>query len=117
MPEASKFDFAAFFKALATTASTRETNWKAVSDATGVSQTTLSRMARGRQPDAESLTALSAWSGLNPVDFVRGEKHLAEPLALLGKIIRDDPNLNPEGADALEAIVNAAYGKLRRPTS
>ena len=117
MNQTEKFDFTSFFKALAATVEARGTTWKGVSEATGVSQTTLSRMARGRQPDAESLTALSAWAGLNPVDFARMKKRRAESLALMGKLIREDPNLDREGADALEAIVGAAYGKLRRPIS
>ena len=109
-----KFDFPAYFRALAATVSSRNLNWKAVSEATGVSQTTLSRMGRGRQPDAESLTALSAWAGLNPVEFVGGPKGRTESLALVGKLLREDPNLDEEGADALEAIIGAAYGRLRR---
>lgn len=109
-----KFDFSSFFKALASTVATRGATWKTVSAATGVSQTTLSRMARGRQPDAESLTALAAWSGLNPVDFIKAPKYPAEPLALVGKLLREDKNLDSDGADALEAIIHAAYRNLRR---
>jgi transcriptional regulator with XRE-family HTH domain len=109
-----KFDFSSYFKALASTVTSRNTNWKAVSQATGVSQTTLSRMARGRQPDAESLTSLSAWAGLNPVDFIHAPKRRAEPLALMGKLLREDPNLDQQGADALEAIIATAYTQLRR---
>lgn len=108
------FDFPAYFRALTATASARGMSWKAVSEATGVSQTTLSRMARGRQPDAASLAALSAWAGLNPVDFVGGSKSRAEPLALVSKLLREDPNLDEDGAEALEAIISAAYGRLRR---
>jgi transcriptional regulator with XRE-family HTH domain len=110
-----KFDFPAYFRALAATVSSRNLNWKAVSEATGVSQTTLSRMGRGRQPDAESLAALSAWAGLNPAEFVDGPKGRAEPLALVGKLLREDPNLDAEGANAMEIIIGAAYGRLRRP--
>ena len=114
MSEQPKFDFASFFKALAATVASRGATWKTVSDATGVSQTTLSRMARGRQPDAESLTALSAWSGLDPVKFTNAPRLKAEPLALVGKLLREDKNLDPQGADALEAIIHAAYKELRR---
>jgi transcriptional regulator with XRE-family HTH domain len=113
----AKFDFPSYFKALAATASSRQLSWKSVSEATGVSQTTLSRMARGRQPDAESLTILSRWAGLNPVDFAQGPKGRAEPLALMGKLFREDPNLDADGADALEAIITAAYGRFRRDDS
>lgn len=109
-----RFDFPSFYRALANTVMSRSTSWKAVSEATGVSQTTLSRMSRGRQPDAESLAELSAWAGLNPGEFVAGTTRRAEPLALMGKLIREDPNLDSQSADALEAIIATAYKQLRR---
>jgi len=111
--ETAKFDFPSFFKALGSTVTARGANWKAVSQATGVSQTTLSRMAHGRQPDAESLAALSAWAGLNPVDFVSGAKQHAAPLALVGRLLRDYPNLDGQTAETLEAIIETAYNQLR----
>jgi transcriptional regulator with XRE-family HTH domain len=114
MSELPRFDFASFFRALATTVVSRRTSWRAVSQATGVSQTTLSRMARGRQPDADSLTALSAWSGLDPVDFTTVPRTRPEPLALVGKLLREDENLDAQGAEALEAIIRTAYQQLRR---
>lgn len=114
MREPVVFDFRSYFRSLAATVTSRATNWKSVSQDTGVSQTTLSRMAHGRQPDAESLAKLSAWAGLNPVDFVKGAKRAPEPLALMGKLLRDDPNLDTASAEALEAIIETAYNRLRR---
>jgi transcriptional regulator with XRE-family HTH domain len=114
MTDRPSFDFGSFQKALAATVSARGVTWKQVSEATGVSQSTLSRMARDRQPDAESLTALAAWSGLNPIDFYAGGGGAPEPLALVGKLLREDPNLDRQGADALEAMLQAAYAQLRR---
>lgn len=114
MPKHSQFDFAGFYKALSATVKTRNTNWKAVSEQTGISQTTLSRMSKGRQPDAESLTALSAWSGLNPVDFLVGSKRTPEPIAMVGKLLREDPNLDNESTEALEEIIKTAYDRFKR---
>ncbi|WP_415020953.1 helix-turn-helix domain-containing protein [Aestuariivirga sp.] len=102
-----------FYRALSTTVSVRNLSWKDVASETGVSQTTLSRMASGRQPDAGSLASLSAWAGLNPSDFVSGNHKSAEPLAVVGRLLRQDPNLNSKGADALEAIIRAAYERFR----
>ena len=59
-------------------------------------------------------SALSAWSGLNPVDFMKARKQKAEALALVGKLLREDANLDRQGADALEAIIHTAYKQLRK---
>ena len=113
MAERVQFDFLGFYKALSATVAARNTNWKAVSEQTGISQTTLSRMSKGRQPNAESLTALSVWSGLNPADFMAGRRFDREPIAMVTKLLRDDPNLDSAGADALEAIIKTAYERFR----
>jgi transcriptional regulator with XRE-family HTH domain len=110
------FDFDAFYRALCATVASRNVTWKRVSDETGVSPTTLSRMSKGRQPDSESLTSLSAWSGLNPVEFYQGQKRNPESMALVGKLLREDPNLDDSGAEALEAILKAAYEQFKRRT-
>ena len=117
MTQRLNFDFEAFYKALSATVAARDISWKTVSERTGVSQSTLSRMSKGRQPDAASLTALSAWSGINPVDFTAAPKNDAEPVAMVSRLLRSDPNLDENGADALEAIIAAAYERLKRPSS
>ena len=117
MTQHLRFDFRAFYKALSATVAARGTSWKAVSEQTGVSQSTLSRMSKGRQPAAASLTALSAWSGLNPVDFTGAPKTDAEPVAMACRLLRSDPNLDESGADALEAIIKTAYESLKRSSS
>ncbi|MDE3259795.1 MAG: helix-turn-helix domain-containing protein [Gemmatimonadota bacterium] len=117
MTQRLNFDFESFYKALSTTVTAREVSWKAVSAQTGVSQSTLSRMSKGRQPDAASLTALCAWSGLNPVDFTAAPKNDAEPVAMVSRLLRADPNLDEDSADALEAIITTAYERLKRPSS
>ena len=49
------FDGDAFYRALETTVTARSTTWKQVAAETGVSASTLTRMAQGRRPDAASL--------------------------------------------------------------
>ena len=117
MPQRLDFDFAAFYKALSATVASRDVNWKAVSEQTGVSQSTLSRMSKGRQPDAASLAALSAWAGINPVDFTTAPKKDPEAVAKVSQLLRADPDLDENSADALEAIITTAYERLKRPSS
>jgi transcriptional regulator with XRE-family HTH domain len=110
------FDAEAFYDALATTVETRKVTWKQVSKETGVSTTTLTRMAQGRNPDAASQAALAAWAGLNPANYVSlpGKKATQEPLAAALTLLRADPKLKGEPATQLEAIVRAAYNQLRK---
>ena len=110
------FDGDAFYRTLESTVRTRSMTWKEVSAETGVSASTLTRMAQGRKPDAASLAALSAWAGLNPSDFVRApyKKSGPEPLAQISTLLRTDPNLDTEAAEAVEAIVRAAYDRLKK---
>src|ERR1700722_10672830 len=108
------FDGDAFYRALESIVKTRKTNWKNVSEVTFVSASTLTRMAQGRKPDASSLAALSAWAGLNPSDFVDAPfaaKH-SEPMAKISTLLRTDPNLGTQDAEAVEAILRAAYERL-----
>lgn len=113
--EAKKFDARGFYEALSATVASRNVSWKLVGEATGVSQTTLSRMSSERVPDAASLAALSAWAGLNPGDFVDVPRGETEPLAMVSKLFRSDPRLDTKSAQALEAIVRAAYEQFRLP--
>ena len=114
MTQRGDFDFDAFYGALSATVAARDTSWKKVSEETGVSQSTLSRMSKGRRPDAASLTALAAWSGINPVDFTSAQKHDPEPVVTVSRLLRADPNLDEPSADALAAIITTAYEKFRR---
>lgn len=110
------FDGAAFYRALEATVVGRAKNWKQVATETGVSTSTLTRMAQGRKPDAASLAALSAWAGLNPSDFVNAPYKAIrpEPMAQISTLLRSDPNLGSQAAEAMEAIVRAAYEQLRK---
>ena len=108
-----KFDAQGFYEALSATVAARAVTWKQVGQVTGVSQSTLSRMASGRVPDAASVAALSAWAGLNASDFVAAPRGETESLAMVSKLFRNDPHLDEHSVQALEAIVRAAYDQFR----
>jgi hypothetical protein len=116
--QAATFDPAAFFKALDATVLARGLHWKDVSTQTGVSTSTLSRMAQGRGPDAASQAILAAWAELNPADFTHfpaKKTFQREPLALLSSTLRKDPRLSADAAEALEAVIRATYERLAQP--
>jgi transcriptional regulator with XRE-family HTH domain len=116
VPDADNYDATAFYESLANTVAARKVTWKQVSRDTGVSTTTLTRMAQGRSPDASSQARLAAWASINPADFVKlpGRKPAQEPLAAALTLLRADPKLKPDAAAALEAIIKTAYNQLRK---
>jgi transcriptional regulator with XRE-family HTH domain len=117
-PRAGHFDAAAFYSALDAQRVAKNLNWKQVAAAAGVSASTLTRMSQGKRPDVDSLAALASWSRLAVDDFVvqavKGSVRKPSPLAVFTAHLRSDPHLSPESAAALEAIVKAAYERLRK---
>lgn len=110
------FDGDAFYAALDGVRQSRRLNWKQVSAESGVSASTLTRMAQGKRPDVDGLAALLAWSGLDVDDYVRSvddQRPEQEPLAMISTYLRGDRNLSPEAATALEEMIKAAYHQLR----
>jgi len=111
------FDSDAFHAALDAVRRARDLNWKEVAAQSGMSASTLTRMAQGKRPDVDGLAALVAWSGLNADDYVRSddeERPEAEPLAMISTYLRSDRNLSPEAARALDELVKATYERLRK---
>ena len=111
-----RFDSQGFYDALDATRRSRNLNWKQVAAQSGVSASTLTRMAQGRRPDVDGLAALSSWSGLKADDFVRSdaEQGEPEPLAMISTYLKSDPHLTPESADALDQLVKATYERMRK---
>lgn len=109
------FDASAFYEALDAERQARQLNWKQVAGESGVSASTLTRMAQGKRPDVDSLAALAAWSGLNTDDFIRSDEDRPspEPLAQITTYLRSDRNLSPEAATALDQLIKATYDRLR----
>lgn len=116
-PHTSKgFNARAFYDVLAGVVEARSVAWRQVARETGITPSTLTRMGQGRQPDAPSLAALAAWAGLNPADFVGQpmESVRSDPLVVISRALRSDPDLQPEAAKALEDIMRIAYERFSR---
>lgn len=111
------FDFTGYYRALDGVRIGRGMNWKQVSEATNVGQSTLARMGKGKRPDADALAALSAWAGLNPADFVPNatqSNDRQDTLAEIYSCLRRDPNLSAEATAAIDEIIKVTYERLRR---
>jgi transcriptional regulator with XRE-family HTH domain len=110
------FDADAFHAALDSVRRSRRLNWKQVAAESGVSASTLTRMAQGKRPDVDGLAALVAWSGLDADDYLRSQdeqRPSPEPLAMISTYLRSDRNLSPEAAVALDEMIKATYQRLR----
>ena len=113
----SRFDVTALHAAMDSERRSRRLTWKDVASESGVSASTLTRLSQGRQPDVNSLAALTAWLGMSADHFMRGGQvaqfGAASPLAEISSIIHRDPHLSPEGDAALEELIRATYARLR----
>lgn len=108
------FDTAAFYAALDSQRASKKKNWKQVAEESGVSASTLTRMANGKRPDIDGLAALLKWSGLQAEDFIESnEPGDPETLAKITALFRKDKNLSTESANAIVDIVQAAYECFR----
>jgi transcriptional regulator with XRE-family HTH domain len=115
----SEFKAEAFFSALDSARVGRGFNWKQVADQSGVSASTLTRMAQGKRPDVDSLAALVRWSGLSADPFVGVEASLKsrEPLSQIANLLYADSNLSNDSRETMIEMISAAYARSRRVNS
>ena len=109
------FDLAAFIEALEEAkASSNLTSWKEVSDASGVSQSTLSRLKSGTRPDIDSFARLCRWASVDANAFLRRDRKEDHAPTSIAALLRADPKLDDNSAAAIAAIVSAAYDQLKQ---
>ena len=110
-----ELDFEAFCAALDSHRLAKGLNWKQVAAESGVSASTLSRMAQGRRPDVDGWVALLEWSGLKREDFMRPGSQTGQPetLAKITALLRADPKLDERGKKALEGVLRSAYQQFQ----
>ncbi|MEQ1783243.1 MAG: helix-turn-helix domain-containing protein [Hyphomonadaceae bacterium] len=113
----SEFDVAAFYQALNSARAAKKLNWKQVAEASGVSASTLSRLAQGKRPDVDSLAGLLNWASLSADNFVGasvGSVRSPEPLSQITSVLYGDASLPPAGREAMIDMITAAYLRLRK---
>ncbi len=105
------FDSDAFFSVLDSQRQSKKFSWKKVAEESGVSASTLTRIAQGKHPDVDSLGALCDWAGTDATKFFKKThvRRSADPLAEITANLRADKKLSPEGAKAIETMLKVAY--------
>ena len=112
----SEFRGDAFFAALDSSRAARQLNWKQVAEQSGVSASTLTRMAQGKRPDVDSLAALVQWSGLSVDPFVglASASAAPEPLSRITSLLYADESLSDDSRETMIEMITAAYSRSRR---
>lgn len=111
-----EFDATGFFRAIDTTRSAKQLNWKQVAEDSGVSASTLTRLGQGKRPDVDSMAALVSWSGLSADAFVSRTGASAKPEALsqIATVLGGDTRLSADARDTILDIVTATYQRLAK---
>ena len=113
----ARFNVPALRAALDAERSSRGLSWKDVAAEAGISASTLTRLSQGKRPDVDSLAALTHWMDMSADSFmptrIRGYGG-ASAMTRISSILRDDPDLDADGASALEEIIKASYGRFRK---
>ena len=93
----SRFDVMALHAAMDAQRRSRRLAWKDVATESRVSASTLTRLSQGRQPDVNSLAALTAWLGMSADHFMRSDSvakfGAPTPLAQISSIIHRGADL------------------------
>jgi transcriptional regulator with XRE-family HTH domain len=111
----ARFDNTAFFEQIDFVRKNKKLTWKSAADCAGVSASTFTRIAQGKKPDVDTLSAICTWASLDANQFVNSEQGRsgAEPMMEALALFRADPELSPSGKAALEAFVREAYNHFR----
>lgn len=86
----------------------RGISWSEIARLTGVSASTLTRIGQGRMPDADNLSALVAWAGLDANAVLGVTPHQEDdPITAVRIALRNDPLLDTDQIDAIVTTVRA----------
>jgi len=105
-------DAAGLFGALDAARESKGLQWKQVAEQTGVSASTLTRMAQGKRPDIDGFAALTAWLGHDPREFFLGIAAEGNPdpvSTFVMALYKANPGLSPEELQALRTLATSAY--------
>ena len=79
----------------------------------GVSASTISRVENKKIPDIETFLVLCDWLEVEPTELIKNTEDISDSYTRrsICATLRSDKRLNPEVAQALAILVEAAYSK------
>jgi transcriptional regulator with XRE-family HTH domain len=113
----TEFDLKSFYQSLNDRRQELKYSWKKVSDLTGLSPSTLTRMGQGRKPDIDGLASLANWANLDLSDFYQSEnkpKKNRESLSEIRALLKADAKLKTRDVEILDALITSAYKQMRK---
>ncbi len=113
----TKINVAALYAALDAKREDQAKSWRDVAHHLEISASTFSRMSNGARPDVDSFMTMLAWLGMDATAFAdRSDSATpeAEPPAVISSYLRSSNLVSADQADALDAIVQAAYRSIVR---
>jgi transcriptional regulator with XRE-family HTH domain len=116
IPKPNRFDSATFYAALDTARALRGVSWRLIARETGVSASTLTRMADGLHcPDLDSVATLLAWLGMDFEMFVtsKNARLKAESIAGVATLLHSDPTLDRDAAALILGVLTKIYEAVR----
>jgi transcriptional regulator with XRE-family HTH domain len=115
------FDSGRFYSTLNDVRQARGLQWRQVAEQSGISASTLTRMAQGKRPDVDGLASLAQWSGLDPKLFFVSEQtkqnsaeHTKQDsLEMVLTHLRSASDLTAEQKESVSQIIRSAWTLLR----
>jgi transcriptional regulator with XRE-family HTH domain len=113
-------DTTALYSALLDKKEEEGLSWRTVAGQLGIHSSTFTRLYKGSRPDMDTVLLLTGWLGVPVERFLSGQAaardERRETMVAIGTHLRADRRLTPESADAIAAVVKAAYDQLSEPT-
>jgi transcriptional regulator with XRE-family HTH domain len=111
-----EIDTTALYSALLDKKDEEGLSWRAVAAELGVHSSVFTRLYKGTRPDMNTMLVLTRWLGVPVEHFLSGQAaardERRETMVAIGTHLRADRRLTPESADAIAAVVKAAYDQL-----
>lgn len=112
-------DTTALYSALLDKKEEEGLSWRTIASQLGIHSSVFTRLYKGARPDMDTVLLLTGWLGVPVERFIsdhaaeRDERR--ETIVAIGTHLRADRRLSPESADAIAAVVKAAYDQLAEP--
>lgn len=115
----TEIDTTALYSALLEKKEEEGLSWRAVAGQLGLHSSVFTRLYKGSRPDTDTVLVLTGWLGVPVERFLSGQAaardERRETMVAIGTHLRADRRLTPESADAIAAVVKAAYDQLAEP--